>query len=282
MKYKLIVFVLFFSIPASFCTQESDQLHTGIELFQNRQYDKAKQFFQDILTGNQKNEIAKFYMGRIYYEEGDFESAVSFFDEAVHLSPKNSSYYFWLGKAYEGKLEQSNLLSMASLYSKMKASFKKAIEIDPDNVEARYELAKAYNNASSLIGGSKTKAHEQLEEIQKLDPLKGHELAAYFYWYEEKWTQAAQEYLKYLDADSSNAQVHYHLGICYLKTEKPRKAFESFQNAVKINSDLDRAHWHLGQLYLEKGDKELARIEFEKALEINPDEDTYKKALRNL
>lgn len=271
-----------FSLSSVLDAQETDQIKEGIDLIQNKEYEKAKIIFKKIMKGQPKNILANFNLGKIYYKVGDFENAVNFFNKAINLNNKNANYYIWLGKAYEGKLEDAGLFSFASITSKMKSNFEKAIEIDPDNIEARYELAKLLNNASPLVGGSDSKAREQLKEIQKRDPLKGYELSAYFHWYEDEWEAAIKDYQKYVKKDTNNTEVYYMLGICFLQLKDYNNAFKNFKTLIKINPLNDKAHWHLGRLYLKRGGKEQARIEYERAIQINPEKELYKKALNDL
>jgi len=282
MNCLMVAIALVFCLHSVSNAQETGQIKEGINLIQNKEYEKAKIIFKEIVEDHPKNILANFNLGKIYYEEGDFGKAVTFFDKAVNLNNQNANYYVWLGKAYEGKLEDASLFSFSSITAKMKSNFKKAIEINPDNIDARYELAKLFNNASPLVGGSDSEARKQLKEIQKRDPLKGYELSAYFHWYKEEWEPAIQDYQKYIERDTNNAEVYYSLGICFLQIKNYNKAFENFKASVKINPDKDKAHYYLGKLHLKRGEKELARKEFEKAIKINPEKELYKNALNNL
>lgn len=276
------MFIFLLMLQANLFAQHSAYLEEGIKLFENQNYNDARNFFTDILEEDRKNPIAAFYMGRIYFIEKDFNKAAKWLDKAIDIDTTNSSYYYWLGKTYEGKLEKANILNLVSIYSKMKSNFKKAIEIDPGHIEARYELAKAYNNASPVIGGSKKKARQQLKELMKISPLKGYDLAGYFYWYDDKWDLAIQEYQKFVAVDSSNPEVQYQLGVCYYKTEELEKAFDCAERAIEINSNFDAAHYLLGRIYEKSGKNDLAKMEYEMALKLNPDKDRYKNALKNL
>lgn len=247
-NYLLVIIALTFCFHSVLNAQETDQIKEGIDLIQKKEYEKA----------------------------------ITFFDRAVKLNKQKTDYYYWLGKAYEGTLEDAGLFSIASIASKMRSNYEKAIEIDPDNIEARYELAKFFNNGSPLLGGSDSEAQKQLKEIQKRDPLKGYELSAYFYWYDAEWEPAIQEYLKYVKNDTTNAEVYSDMAICYLQIGDYGHAFDSFKTSIRINPDNDEAHFYLGRLYLKQGKKELARKEYETAVQINPEKESYKKALNDL
>ena len=49
----------------------------------------------------------------------------------------------------------------------------KAVEIDPDSVEARFALMEYYLQAPALVGGDITKAKAQAEEIAKRNTAEG-------------------------------------------------------------------------------------------------------------
>ncbi|MFC1851176.1 tetratricopeptide repeat protein [candidate division CSSED10-310 bacterium] len=72
--------------------------------FRNKQYDKAAEFFTQILRQNPRNAIALFNMGIIYYAQGKFDDAINSYKKAIQINPefaKNSSeVHFHIGNIY--------------------------------------------------------------------------------------------------------------------------------------------------------------------------------------
>jgi len=167
MKQKLYLGLLLLSslvlLSNAASAQHSANLQEGIRLFTSKNYDDAERFFLNVLKEDSENAVAAFYVGRIRLADEDFDEAIEWLDRAAKFDKTNSTYYYWLGKAYEGKLEHANIFNLRLIYSKVKSCLSKAAEIDPGNVEARYDLAKSYYQGSPIIGGSKSKAREQLD-----------------------------------------------------------------------------------------------------------------------
>ncbi|MBA3658627.1 MAG: hypothetical protein H0W67_03440 [Gemmatimonadales bacterium] len=56
---------------------------------------------------------------------------------------------------------------------KGRAALDRAIMLDPDNLEARTTLMQFLLQAPSIVGGSKSKARGQAQEIARRNPLRG-------------------------------------------------------------------------------------------------------------
>ena len=85
---------------------------------------------------------------------GDFDGALFYFRKAVELDPSNPRAWLHLGFA-EGKNGQTRARA---------ASYRKAIELNPDLAEARYLLGVAL-----LLSGDQEGAEDQLKALKKLD-----------------------------------------------------------------------------------------------------------------
>lgn len=72
-------------------------------------------------------------------------------------------------------------------------------------------------------------------------PGKGHELAAYFHWYDDEWEPAIDEYHKAIAIDSTNAESHYMLGVCYRNVEESQRAMHHLKKAIDKNRILSPA-----------------------------------------
>jgi len=90
---------------------------------------------------------------------GKTTEAMSLIEEAIQLDPENASLHFALGSAKEGMKD----------FNSAKASYQKALDIDPDYFDALYNLgAMPYNKAADL---TKQMADLGLDEQAKYDQL---------------------------------------------------------------------------------------------------------------
>ena len=60
-----------------------------------------------------------------------------------------------------------------SLARHTRDEFEHAVELDPNNLDARWALVQYYELAPGYLGGSEQKAEQQAEEISKRDPSFG-------------------------------------------------------------------------------------------------------------
>lgn len=245
----LILFVVMLS--SSLGAGMNDELKKGIQLFEARNFPEAKDFFESFAKKNPTNPTAAVYLGRIFLIEGDYDEAIDWFKKAVELNINSSEYHLWLGRAYGYKAERASIFKQPSLAKKVQNEFEKAVELDPDNIEARFDLMQYYLEAPGFMGGSKEKAREQAEYTKKQDSLEGHMAFGLIYEFEKNYVQAEECFKKYL------------------------------KSGLKENSPLlSSAHLWLGMIYEKQGKKELAKTEYEAALKLDPDHKEAKEALK--
>jgi tetratricopeptide (TPR) repeat protein len=141
-------------------------------------YSKASENLKKILAQNPNDAQADLWLARCFLEIGEFDQAVIYGEQAVKLDPKSSEFHSWLGRAYGLKAEQSRSFLLAR---KSREEFLTAIQLDADNLQARRDLMDYYLGAPWILGGSKDKAWEQVQEIAARDRVAGC-LARADYW----------------------------------------------------------------------------------------------------
>ncbi len=99
--------------------------------------------------------------------------AVTIGERAIRASPNDARLWLWLGRAYGRKAIEANLLARASWAGKTREAWEKAVELDPTNTEARFDLMQYYLQAPGMLGGSIDKAKSQADAIGRIDPAHG-------------------------------------------------------------------------------------------------------------
>ena len=133
----------------------------AVALYEQGKAAEAEASFQKLAKRNPKNAQAQFYLGRLAFDRGNSDSAADYLEKAIALDPRNSEYHLWLGRVVGMQAQNANLLSKASLAKQTKAEFEKAVELDPNNLEARSNLIDYYVMAPGFMGGSIEKAQQQ-------------------------------------------------------------------------------------------------------------------------
>ena len=111
-----------------------------------------------------------FTQGQIFYENDEFDKAVSEFTVAIRKSPNNSSYHHWLAKSYGELAESSGWFKAMRLAENSRDSLRRAVELDPENINALKDLMRYYQQAPAFLGGNEEKANKisiQLESFKE-------------------------------------------------------------------------------------------------------------------
>ena len=115
-------------------------------------------------------------INRYYLKLQNYDEAARHCKQAVKIQKSNAEHHFCLGLSYGKKAQQSSPLKKAFLASKIKKSFKKTVELDPNHVQGRIGLTNYYLQAPAFMGGDIDKAYEQATILLRLDGIKGRAL----------------------------------------------------------------------------------------------------------
>ncbi len=257
-----------------------------------------------------------------HIQDDRFNDAIATLERAVELEPGNTSAHHLLGQGYLAKLNTVNMIRKLGFAKKAVRSYKRAIALDAEYVEARVSLAQFYFNAPAIAGGGFDKGVEQVEVIKTLAPLRAHALMAEAYAEKKQPEKAEAEYRAAMAAAPDDPDLYYRLGLLYQGEEQWDKAFDAFDSGIEKADDarslyqigrtavfagtqLERgekallqyiedepegrglpsvagARWRLGMIYEQMDRIDQARQQYEAALSLEPDNEHAKKSLRNL
>jgi tetratricopeptide (TPR) repeat protein len=117
------------------------------------------------------------FLCRAYFMIEEWDRGIPACERARDLDPTNSVYELWLGRIYGEKADRAGFLSGAGLAKKVRVAFERAVELDPQNWEARTDLAEFYLEAPGIVGGGKDKARRQADALMLLNPAMSHWVA---------------------------------------------------------------------------------------------------------
>ncbi|MFC2173983.1 FG-GAP-like repeat-containing protein, partial [Acidobacteriota bacterium] len=127
-------------------------INLGIAQFNQNENDAAIEQMSQVLERDPQNPHAHYVSGMANFVKNKHEESLKEFETLQAIVPDDPDNLFWLGKLYENQSE----------YDKAIASYKKAVELDPDKVSALYRI---FQNLIRKARKQKDKAAEKEAKI---------------------------------------------------------------------------------------------------------------------
>jgi tetratricopeptide (TPR) repeat protein len=182
---------------------------------------------------------AAFAEGATLSNSGKYDEAIAKFNEVLKEVPKCPECYIGIGASNASKKD----------YAAAEAAYKKAIELDPNAIDAYNGLATIYNDQKKF-----TEAQAMSAEGMKRATAGG---------------------------ASGSADSLYNAGVISWNANDFPKAQEQFAAAVAANPNHAESHFMLGRVYLNLGKLPDAAKEFETYTKIAPNGPNAKEAASN-
>jgi tetratricopeptide (TPR) repeat protein len=193
-------------------------------------------------------------------EQGRYDEALAALHGLETRLPATKGLSHELGLAYYKKSD----------YLKAVASFKKALEEDPDDNEAVQLMGLSY-----YLAGRPAEAIAPLEKVQTWYPSANVD-AAYIlgvcYMQTKDYPSARKAFAKMFDVPTDSAAGYLFTARMLLRQDFAPIAEEYAKKAVELDPKLPRVHMLLGELYIYKSRIPEAIEQFQKELELNPGE----------
>ncbi len=157
---------------------------------------------------------------RAYFEFGAYDAGISYCERATALAADNELFHLWLGRIYGEKADHAGFLSAAGLAKKVRTEFERAVELQPENWEARTDLAEFYLEAPGIVGGGKDKAVAQADRIAELNPAMSHWVRARVAEKNKDTAAAEKEYRAAIEASHGGARAWLNLAGFYRHTNR--------------------------------------------------------------
>lgn len=246
------------------------QLHEGIDIFQKllaisesgetfnnlgtayfrlHQYKLAIYHFQKAADLNPDNKTYKTNLKNALTNEKTYANLDSEEAEAlINLNERALSEYnkgnfreaLPLFQQYYERLQSSPLanFNLATCQHALKdyetslKYYQKALQFDPNYIEAEFALGNAYRDKGDLKN-----ALESYQKVLATDPfhVEANKELGFYYFNIEEYKKAIKYYNKVIESDAKDHNVFNQLGFCYFKLYGFTKASEYFQKAANLD-----------------------------------------------
>jgi len=234
----------------------------------------------------------------------------------------NAETHYRRGVALGEDARRASVFRKISLAKEARAEFERAVQLDPNFLDARFALVEFDMLAPAFIGGGEERAIAQANEIKKRDAIEGHHAFAVIYQHQKRPDLARREYVDAVRDQPSSPKAHYWLGVSFFSDKNYARSNEEFETAVKLDpkympawfqightaalsgTNLDRgeealrkyltstpafdepplyrAHFWLGAIYEKIGKKAEARASDAASLKANPEQKDVREALKRV
>ncbi|MEO8620299.1 MAG: tetratricopeptide repeat protein [bacterium] len=153
--------------------QGSAALMHARQQFDARNWDVARQEYAAIAKASPTDVTPVLYLGRIALAQGDNDEGIKQFEHCAAIDEKVADCHLWLGNALGNAAQRANKFKLPFLAKRTKREFDRAVELDPNSIDARSGVLQYYMLAPGFLGGSMDKAREQAAEVDKRSKLRG-------------------------------------------------------------------------------------------------------------
>lgn len=291
------------------------------DLLASGNVDKAVEVLRQQIARAPNDAEAHNLLCRAYFMTEEWDLGIPECERARNLAPEKGLYYLWLGRIYGEKADRVGFLSAAGLAKKVRNSFERAVELEPNSWEARTDLAEFYIEAPGIVGGGKDKALAEADRLVPLNPGMAHWVLARIAERNKDPAEAEREYRAAIAVTHGGARAWLDLAIFLRhsnRVEEMEQALRQLETAPadRAESLMDgaslllraghdyalgvrlirryfsigtveegpafKAHTYLGELLERQGDRRGAAAEYRAALDLYHNYDRAKDALKNL
>jgi tetratricopeptide (TPR) repeat protein len=217
----LVLLLLIASLTASVADSAKDKLAAG-------RIDEAITELNGRLSSSPGDAESSNLLCRAYFALEDWNRAESSCRKAASLDPDNSRFHLWLGRVYGEKADRANFLAAAGLAGKVRGEFERAVQLNPQDVDARLDLAEFYLVAPGIVGGGEQKARQQAQFIATVNPAREHWVYARIAEQKKDAATAEREYHQYIDLSKGDAEAWLNLAL-FLRRQK---RFDEMEQAI--------------------------------------------------
>ena len=179
--------------------------------------------------------------------------------------------------AVKALIKEGTALHDQGKYDAAIDKYRAALKLDPDSVDAMYEMA--YSQYARL--DLKTSLATASEAAKRPSPLRSalYGLIGNIYDDLKEPAKAIEAYQAGLRENPNLGLLHFNLGVTYRRLNVLPKARASFQNGLSLEPNRASSHYWLGRTYMEQGYRVPAILALSRFLVLEPASQRSKVAL---
>jgi Ca-activated chloride channel family protein len=170
----LTLCALFFTLcPLRFalCADAPASVKEGNNLYRQGKYDEALKYYNEAEAEESNSDVVSFNKGAAFYRKGDYQKAMEAFNKAL-LSDnpgieEKAAYNIGNSKYRLGELKKNtDLASAVNFYRQALDYYKRAIELNQNNTDAKYNYEFVEKELKILLDKLKQKQEQEQQQAQ--------------------------------------------------------------------------------------------------------------------
>jgi len=157
------------------------------------------------------------------------------------------------------------VFSKLGVAHKILAAYKQAVQLDPNNADARSSLATYYIVAPGMAGGSTDKANQEIALLDKLDPVQA-DIARANMAFENKDHQKGETYLRTAVKLDKTGNSDLQLGLVLASQNHFPEAIAAFEDGIQKDPTVSTNYYQvghvavLGKIHIQEGIEDCRNI----------------------
>ena len=215
-------------------------------------------------TNPEKAKAEHLSKGEAYLKDSKFQEASLEFRNAIQIDDKSGPAHWGLARAFEG----------LQRFPEMLDELRKAVDLDPKNLDARIKLGNYYLAGSRGRGEFITEAERLAKDILAKDAnsIEGHILMGSILFAQNQKDKAFDELNHAVELDPQRVESYLSLAKFYVVTRELDKAEEVYKKAIAVNYNSPLAHTEYGKFLVQRDKPAEAEAELAKAVEVGPED----------
>ena len=215
--------------------QLTAEYQKGVDALDMSDFAEAERAFQACLKIDGNAHDARMMLARTYIRQQKFERAEETLQTLISLLKQAPEAKDTLSKAY---LTLAQVFSYQQRFSASTAALTSALEVNPDDTEARIRLGYFLGAPQQMLVPDLSASKRQFEKVLELEP--------------------------------SNLEAMLQLGLAEFRLGEADKAAERFENIIQNYRRHSGAYYYLGVYHLRHGNLEKAVTNFKESLRLKP------------
>ena len=194
------------------------------KLLQEEKYEQARTIFESLYISNPTDLKTIEYLGDIAGQSKNWDKALVYYRKLKDFKPSHANYHYKYGGALGMKAKDSNKFKALGMIDEVKASFEKAITLNPKHIEARWALIELYIQLPGIVGGSESKAIKYSNELLQISTVDGYLSRGHIDEYFKRYEAAEKQYIKAVLLTGSKTSYYKLANLYKNKMREPEKA----------------------------------------------------------